>query len=452
MYKGQEFNVFISYRGNSEGGLLGSKIYSDLLHYTNNNKEKEFKPFFAPACIPKGEDFKSIIGNVLEDVKCFIMILNNTYFDDCIKDDDMVFYELVQALANEKITFIPIIFNDFKFAEQKEMLTLFETQDINRFRHINPINYHGIYDFKTEIDLVPVLLTGLKTKITINKDSNIYRLELDNFRTVSNKKITFGHYPQSVISDINLIEKIGTGVFSGDTKLNPNTNMLSFRNQNYATITENPFNKAKFDNGKIISAGARNYYLSEPIVWNVLFENSKHQFLITEKTIDAVQFNLSRMSHRLPNNKTLPANNWQSSYIRRWLNNEFFYDAFSEDERNTIQTVELDNSNQSSNYPSTSENTIDNIFLISHQEIFLAKCAGIATTDFARAKGAYSSTSASHYGKGDWWTRSPGVTNDSVENIDRRGCVDALPFCNFVDDTAASVRPCIIIKKHHVKN
>ena len=33
----------------------------------------------------------------------------------------------------------------------------------------------------------------------------------------------------------------------------------------------------------------------------------------------------------------------------------------------------------------------------------------------------------------------------SVENVDRRGCLDVVLFCNYVNDKAAGVRPCIII-------
>ena len=86
------------------------------------------------------------------------------------------------------------------------------------------------------------------------------------------------------------------------------------------------------------------------------------------------------------------------------------------------------------------------MILISHKEIINTKYGKAMTTDYARARGAYSSTSSSHNGLGDWWTRSPGNVNDSGENIDRRGCIDATPFCNYVDDTSAGVRPCIIIK------
>ncbi len=49
-----DYNVFICYRGD-EGGVLASNIYSDLCLYTNN----KLKVFFAPRCVPHGDNFKA---------------------------------------------------------------------------------------------------------------------------------------------------------------------------------------------------------------------------------------------------------------------------------------------------------------------------------------------------------------------------------------------------------
>lgn len=447
MFHGQEFNIFISYRGNSEGGLLGSKIYSDLLHYTNGDNKREFKPFFAPACISKGENFKEAIQVVLQDAKCFIMIIDEDYFKNCGQEDDMVSFELVTALKHKDITFLPIVFSGFSFDKNAQLHELFSADEVNRFKHINAINYYGIYDFRVEVDLIPVIDTILSKQLIKKESSSVYRFDLDNFKIVRSKTISFGKYPQNVVSDMSLIDKIASGVFTGETIINSNTNLLTYDGNQYATIAENPFNKMRFDNGKEVNAGARNYFLSEPISWDILFENDEYYFLISTRAIDAIQFNLNRSTHVDESNNTYAANNWEHSYIRRWLNSEFYYRAFSENERQRIELVEVDNSDESGFYKSTSKNTVDRIFLVSHKEIFAFGSKGALTTDYAKARGGYASTSASHYGKGDWWTRSPGVSKDSIENIDRRGTVDSAPFCNFVDDTAASVRPCLIIKK-----
>lgn len=447
MYMRQKFDVFISYRGDSDGGILGSKIYSDLLHLLTVENEKEYVPFFAPACIPKGEDFKTALVNVMEDIKCVILILTKGFFVNCEKDDDIVFFELQSALKNPNIRFIPLIMPDFKFENELQLMTLFNSSDIDRFKHINAINYHSIYDFKTEIDLLPVLRNVLKSKSVDSKQKSQYEYKVNDFTLSKGTVITFGMYPQSVVSDIALIEKIATGMFTGDTILNSNST-LQYNGEIFATFAENPFNKTKFDNGKLISPGARNYYRVEPVKWIELYKNSEYSVFISEKLIDAIPYNLSRLNHRKSDGSSLPANNWEMSYIRRWLNNEFYYDAFNDDERGTIQLSLIDNSPDSSYHTTqNSVDTLDNVFLVSHTEIKDTYKGRAITTDYARARGAYSSTSSSHEGHGDWWTRSPGNVSSSVENIDRRGYINSEPFCNYVDDTAASVRPCIIIKR-----
>jgi len=449
MYKGISYNIFICYRGSNESGLLASKIYSDLIHYTNVNGEREFAPFFAPVCIEKGANYKDAIKQVLEDVKCLIMVISNGFFDNCSNDDDIVYFELMSALSVPRIQFVPIIIDGYNMANDKTLINLFSTSDLDRIRHINAINYHGIYDFKTEIDLVPVLHNSLENRISDDKSKDCVHFDLDKFKKESGIVVPFGKYPQSVLSDLDLINKIATGVFTGETTLDKKTNWLKHNNYIYATFAENPFNKTKFDDGKAINTGARNYFKVEPLKWIVLYSYEDYYVLMSEKIIDAVQFNLNRHYHRQDSNKLAPPNCWELSYVRRWLNSEFLYDAFDEQEISMIVPTRLDNSQKSAYYKTEDgADTIDRIFLISHREIINLSCGSASTTDYSRARGAYSSTSSSHEGKGDWWTRSPGDKATSIENIDRRGCIKDIPqFCNYVDDTAAGIRPVIIIKK-----
>lgn len=448
MYKGINYNTFICYRGSNESGILASKIYSDLTHYMNQNGEREFVPFFAPICIEKGENYKDAIGKILSEVSCFIMVITNGFFDNCISDDDIVHFEIVSALKNPNIKFIPIIVDGYHMSEDKALLSLFNSSDLDRIRHVNAINYHGIYDFKTEIDLIPVLHNILINKITNEAPSDSIDFDLDIFKRETGEIITFGRYPQSVVSDLELINKIATGVFNGETTLDKKTNWLKHDKDMYATFAENPFNKTKYDDGKVINAGARNYFKVEPLKWIVLYSYKNYYVLMSEKLIDAIQFNLNRHQHRKNSSTTLPPNCWELSYIRRWLNNEFIYDAFNEKEINMMVSCQIDNSDSSSYYTGYDFNkTIDKIFLISHKEIINTEYGSATTTDYSRARGAYSSTSSSHEGKGDWWTRSPGDKPTAIENIDRRGCVNAIPFCNYVDDTAVGVRPVIVLKR-----
>ncbi len=155
----QDYNVFISYRGSSSGGLLGKEIYTDLKNAPLEKGQPEVKPFFAPACIPKGENFKESIRSVIGDVSCVILILSKGFFKNCAEKDDMVRFELEQALKNPDIVFIPVIMDGFSFEEELPFITdIFSEEEISRFKHINAINHHGIYDFSTERDVLPIVL------------------------------------------------------------------------------------------------------------------------------------------------------------------------------------------------------------------------------------------------------------------------------------------------------
>ena len=57
------------------------------------------------------------------------------------------------------------------------------------------------------------------------------------------------------------------------------------------------------------------------------------------------------------------SNDWEVSYIRRWLNNEFYYDSFNDMERNFIQYSQISNSIQSgySDFAQDRPDTRDNI-------------------------------------------------------------------------------------------
>lgn len=450
MYNGHSYNTFICYRGGTESGLLGKSIYSDLLHFkSQENDDNIFQPFFAPISIPKGADFKEAVKSVLEDVKCFIMILDNGFFDSCKEPDDIVYFEISTALKKPDITFLPIIMNGYNINSDKSLETVFSSRDVERLKHINGINYHGIYDFNTEVDVIPVLIAAMNNKIGSVIDNNdVLRLDIKDFRLAKGNIVSFGTYPKSVVNDVNLIDKISAGIFNGETVLNSKTKQMVYEGQRYATLTENPFNKSTFDDGRALSGGSRNYYSVQPITWIVIFENDDYQILLSERLIDAVKFNLNRVNHRTESNDSIPANNWEYSYIRRWLNNDFLYDAFTPDEQDMIMMCEIDNSPESGYYNQSIVNdTKDKIFLISHKEIYKTNFGCAKATDYAKAHGAYSSTSSSHTGHGDWWTRSQGNIEASVENVDRRGCVMAPPFCNYVDDTAAGVRPMLVRKK-----
>ena len=449
----QNYNVFISYRGSSSGGLLGKEIYTDLKHSKCEGTECSIIPFFAPACIQKGEDFKQAIEAVLKEVSCVILILSPGFFEKCAEKDDMVRFELEQALSNKQISFIPVVMEGFSFDEELSAVeTIFTDDDLYRFKHINAINHHGIYDFNTEADVLPAVRKAIEEKrIASSTKAAEIKFRLSDFNIANGREVQFGVYPQTLLRDEDLVHRIYEGLATGVTK--KKDTRYEFEGKFYYNVQENKFNKRVFEHER--ADGSYNFYTVEPIRWIELYSNDTYSVLISKDIIDAKMFNLDRNAHRNSrNNQLKPANDWEVSYIRRWLNNEFYYDAFSEKEGSYIQYAQISNSLQSGykGYAQDREDTKDKVFLISHEEIYKVGNGCAKVTDYARAKGAYASTSATCDKFGDWWTRSPGNLDSSVENVDRRGCLDAVPFCNYVNDTAAGVRPCIIVDKGVFEN
>ncbi len=451
--KMQAYNVFISYRGSSSGGFLGKEIYTDLKYSKSEATQTPVYPFFAPACIQKGDDYKKVIGETLQNVSCVILILSPGFFENCTDKDDMVRYELREALKNPSISFIPVVMEGFKFENEIASLEgLFSDDEIYRFKHVNPINHHGVYDFNTEADVLPAVRKAIEecnSNVVANKAVNVV-FRVEDFSPTDGKIVAFGNYPQQLLTDQNLIHRIYEGLATTETR--KKDKRYEYGGKSYYNISSSSFNKRVFE--AEIADNSHNFYIVQPIFWIEIFTSEKYSVLISRDIIDAERFNIDRNSHRMGNEtEYLPPNDWEVSSIRRWLNNDFYYEAFNETERGIIQYAQISNSAKTC-YPEFSRDrtdTTDKVFLVSHEEIYMVKKDVAKVSDYAKAKGAYSSTSATSDGFGDWWTRSPGNIDTSVENVDRRGCLDAYPFCNYVNDTAAGVRPCIIVSKKGLK-
>lgn len=144
-------DIFICYRGESVQSCgLGSRIYNQVQAMT------KYHVFFAPESIRKGENFKSVVPKVMETVTIVILLLDKGFFDACKDDDDIVNFELICALKNENIVFLPIFLNHFTFKDI-DLSDLFSKEEIDRIKHVNGIDYNGIYNFSIEHDIIPII-------------------------------------------------------------------------------------------------------------------------------------------------------------------------------------------------------------------------------------------------------------------------------------------------------
>jgi hypothetical protein len=197
----------------------------------------------------------------------------------------------------------------------------------------------------------------------------------------------------------------------------------------------------KFINGSTIQSHLAYYFKVEPIKWRVLEEADGTYTLLSEYLIDKqVFYNL--LGNRTIGGQTIYVNNYEHSTIREWLNNAFYNKAFSSPEKGSILTTLVDNSastTASSTNPYFSNNTMDKVYLLSYQEArsstygFSTSTSSSSTrtavtTDYARAVGAYMTTSTSYYGNGYWWLRSPNDDNfTSAHRVNNDGNIYISP-------------------------
>ena len=156
----------------------------------------------------------------------------------------------------------------------------------------------------------------------------------------------------------------------------------------------------------------------EPIEWQVVSIVKGNAVLLSQYVLEY-----------MPYNEAGGDVTWENSTIRRWLNDEFYSDAFTSIEKEIIGTCKLVNDTKSGNPAwqnvSGGGKTSDNVFFLSYRqaETYLDD-AGMAIgypTKYAVQRGAEDwLTSAS-----TWWLRSPGSSQDEGCLISAKGLISS---------------------------
>ena len=142
---------------------------------------------------------------------------------------------------------------------------------------------------------------------------------------------------------------------------------------------------------------------------------------MTDLIIDCQQFN-SSSSTRTIDGKTVYANNYEYSDIRKWLNDDFYNKAFNKALQSYINTTFVDNSlasTKDSSNPYTCNDTYDKVYLLSYKDITNSGYGFSSSesrekqlTDYAKAMGCYMNIGAAYYNNGYYWLRSPYIHYD----------------------------------------
>ena len=202
-------------------------------------------------------------------------------------------------------------------------------------------------------------------------------------------------------------------------------------------------NQSKFMVGNYVIFGSypqtQNGNDKTPIEWLVLENDGETALLISRYALDCK-----------PYNEKGEVITWEKCTLRGWLNNEFFDEAFSvEEEQSILQSdVSADKNPEYTTNPGNA--TKDEVFLLSVVEAnkyFKSDDARIcAPTDYAIQQGAYTSDTTKVAGRNAcwWWLRSPGSISCNAENVYTDGSVNILG--NFVISSDFAVRPCVRVR------
>ena len=225
----------------------------------------------------------------------------------------------------------------------------------------------------------------------------------------------------------------------------------------YIQFSSSSGNSYQDDNGYTINN--LYYFKYEPLKWQVL--DPTKGLVLSKSIIDSQAY--SNTIYRYVNDAyrytvywnnasyTKYANDYATSSIRKWLNEDFYNTAFTSDQKQNILPTTLDNkaySTSDSKYDSIS--TTDNIFLLSYSEAqnasygFTDNTSSTETrkavgTDYAKAQGllVYSSNKCSR-----WRLRSAGNDSNHACRVDHDGYVYSYSAGD-VNGTFLGVRPAL---------
>ena len=218
------------------------------------------------------------------------------------------------------------------------------------------------------------------------------------------------------------------------------------------------------------SSDGQGGFVNEPIKWRVLLVNGNDAFLMSDKILDSMPFNIEKKNDT---SNYIDYCLWERSTIRSWLNgydassnktgidyskDNFINTAFNEAEQNAIKTTTVIN-DKAVEFPHTDDdrnrkNTNDKVYLLDLNESFstiygftdseeATPARVVVNTAYAAAGGSSKGTGMRGEGeKNSWILRSPGEYSCYCDFIEANGSYDEeLVDGNANSSTDHGVRP-----------
>lgn len=306
--------------------------------------------------------------------------------------------------------------------------------------------------------------------------------------------IQFGTYPQSRVKSKALIQKLEAvekvwksyGYYCGkgeqaDGAMKP-SDYMTFSDFIYDDVKYRAVKFSKFrpsQTGSFQTAdntyqvdnnykpGNIYYFKYEPLSWRVL--NPKEHIVICERIIDAqayqnTLYEADDYSCWQDKTKTVSANSYKDSSIRRWLGYDFYETAFNDSQKANIKTDTLPNDYLTVDYDAwefdyEAENCVktkEKVWLFGFGAMMNTNYRFDADyseydpdrqakgTDYAKSQGLWVNPSGEYKGNSPWWLRTASYYSDSSTMVSNYGYIEL--YCS-VNCTYVGVRPACMLKK-----
>lgn len=174
----------------------------------------------------------------------------------------------------------------------------------------------------------------------------------------------------------------------------------------------------------------------EPIEWLVLKEENGKAFLLSLYILDFQKFNDPKMVEQVKLYER-----WGGSTIRKWLNEDFFNQAFSEDEKRHIQTTTLSLTYPYDEHAKNQETVSDKLFLLSSDEVSEYLDGILACAQ--KTDAFYAMLSRTKNGYYRWLTISE-------KSLWQWYCVNEIYLSTVSDMDEVGIRPCMWVSSDSV--
>ena len=155
----------------------------------------------------------------------------------------------------------------------------------------------------------------------------------------------------------------------------------------------------------------------DPIEWLVLTNDGKKALLLSRYILTDTNFNYV---YGNANGK-----DWAKCTLRKWLNGDFFSNAFSKDEQKAILQTQIKNP-AGPETKTKGSGSKDKVFLLSYDELqqYLPGQEQRAASRTAFADAVLHKGTEGSISPASWWLRTPGMNNNRALLVDTDGSVE----------------------------